>query len=406
MSITPLGTLDRSSSTFRADCNTFFSTSLPTFSVEVEAARVEVVAAEASALAAEAGVAADAAAAASSAALAATYAGAIAWVSGTSYAIGDKRWSLINAVVYRRLTTGAGTTDPSLDTTNWAVYTTATPAQLVTGLVQLAIAGGAYALTNTTAQSAATNLCLYSRQFDLWSIVGTGSCTANAAMGSTGDMTMDLLSDTDATAGAAYFERTSMAVANDSGSHTGSVEIKASTAATSVLAIYFTGGSTVTSYATITWGATPSIVATNGTSPALIHLGGGIYAASLTAANNSSGNTNAILRIFPAGTAAGVTGAVYADNAQFESGTASTSRITTGSAAATRSSGVVAPSRLVLPASPLANDVVECVVSNGILTNVIDPNGQTLEGVAGPVQLDGGQPMKLQFINSTWKRKL
>lgn len=349
--------------------------------------------------------AADAAASASSAALAATYAGAIAWVSGTSYAIGDKRWSLINGVVYRRLTAGAGTTDPSLDTTNWAVYSTATPVQLVTGLVQLAIAGGAYALTNTTAQSAATNLCLYSRQFDLWTLTGTGSVTANAAMGYDGTTSMDLLSDTDAGAGSAHVQAPGITVANNSNSASASVHLKAGTAASTTLALYFTGGTTVTSYATVTWGATPSVAAVNGTA-ALTHLGAGVYRVSITAANNSTGNTTSLVRIFIAGTLASVNGTVYADMAQMELGTVVTSEIVTTTAAVTRSDGVVAPSRLVLPASPLANDVVECVVSNGILTNVIDPNGQTLEGVAGPVQLDGGQPMKLQFINSTWKRKL
>lgn len=47
--------------------------------------------------------------------------GAALWVSGTTYAIGALVWSPINARVYRRLTAGAGTTDPSVDTTNWLV---------------------------------------------------------------------------------------------------------------------------------------------------------------------------------------------------------------------------------------------------------------------------------------------
>jgi len=42
------------------------------------------------------------------------------WVSGTTYAIGDRRYSPINFATYRRTTSGAGTTDPSADTTNWA----------------------------------------------------------------------------------------------------------------------------------------------------------------------------------------------------------------------------------------------------------------------------------------------
>ncbi|NRR28896.1 hypothetical protein HSX11_01740 [Oxalobacteraceae bacterium] len=45
--------------------------------------------------------------------------GAIAWVSGTTYAVGDVRYSPITQYSYRRKVAGAGTTDPSVDTTNW-----------------------------------------------------------------------------------------------------------------------------------------------------------------------------------------------------------------------------------------------------------------------------------------------
>lgn len=42
------------------------------------------------------------------------------WVSGTTYAQGAQVWSPANYVTYRRAVAGAGTTDPSLDATNWA----------------------------------------------------------------------------------------------------------------------------------------------------------------------------------------------------------------------------------------------------------------------------------------------
>lgn len=71
--------------------------------------------AEADAAAADA----DAAAAAASAAAAAATTGVIAWVSGTTYAVGDCRFSPVDYLTYRRTTAGAGTTDPSLDLTNW-----------------------------------------------------------------------------------------------------------------------------------------------------------------------------------------------------------------------------------------------------------------------------------------------
>jgi hypothetical protein len=58
---------------------------------------------------------------AQSAALAATSAAnASIWVSGQTYEIGVVRFSPINFLSYRRKTAGAGTTDPSLDATNWA----------------------------------------------------------------------------------------------------------------------------------------------------------------------------------------------------------------------------------------------------------------------------------------------
>lgn len=87
---------------------------------------------EANALAADANDDAAAAAASAAAALAsqllaaasqaaaAASAGAALWVSGTSYALGDRVWSPVNLQVYGRIVAGAGTTDPSLDGSNWA----------------------------------------------------------------------------------------------------------------------------------------------------------------------------------------------------------------------------------------------------------------------------------------------
>jgi hypothetical protein len=54
---------------------------------------------------------------------AANTAGATLWVSGTTYAVGANRFSPINFLTYRRKTAGAGTTDPSLDATNWQLLT-------------------------------------------------------------------------------------------------------------------------------------------------------------------------------------------------------------------------------------------------------------------------------------------
>ena len=122
MAITALPSLDRTSATFRDDLDDFFLTDLPTFSTEAEAARVAIVASETAAstyattATTQAGLAA---ASATQAAGSATAAGATIWVSGTSYVVGNTRFSPIDAQTYRRITNGAGTTDPSADPTNW-----------------------------------------------------------------------------------------------------------------------------------------------------------------------------------------------------------------------------------------------------------------------------------------------
>lgn len=47
-------------------------------------------------------------------------ANATKWISGTTYAQGANAWSTINFVTYKRKIAGAGTTDPSADSTNWS----------------------------------------------------------------------------------------------------------------------------------------------------------------------------------------------------------------------------------------------------------------------------------------------
>lgn len=106
----------------RADPSTFSDKSdallgaLPTFVTETNAVAVEINGSVIS----SAAYAAEAQVSAVTAAANAALAGATAWVSGTSYSIGDARYSLVNFQVYRRKTAGAGTTDPALDPSVWA----------------------------------------------------------------------------------------------------------------------------------------------------------------------------------------------------------------------------------------------------------------------------------------------
>lgn len=143
--ITTIPPLDRTSATFRADVDAYFSTKIPLLTTElntladvVEAQEASAIASAADALGSETAAAASETAAALSAAAAATSAGAPIWANtGASYTIGQKVSSPVNGRIYFRLTAGtAGTTDPSVDTTNWQI--------MVTGPVSTAVKTSAY----------------------------------------------------------------------------------------------------------------------------------------------------------------------------------------------------------------------------------------------------------------------
>lgn len=65
---------------------------------------------------------------------------AAAWSSGASYSVGDNVWSPVNYATYRAKTNHSGvTTDPSLDTTNWAIAnpTSVADSPTITGVTTL-----------------------------------------------------------------------------------------------------------------------------------------------------------------------------------------------------------------------------------------------------------------------------
>ena len=123
--ITPLPTAPSRSTdptNFSTEADAFVA-ALPNFGTQAnaQAAYLDGVATAVDADAVAASTDADTASAAAIAALAA--ANVTLWVSGTTYAIGNNVISPINFQTYRRKTAGAGTTDPSLDGTNWALLT-------------------------------------------------------------------------------------------------------------------------------------------------------------------------------------------------------------------------------------------------------------------------------------------
>jgi hypothetical protein len=136
---------------------------------------------------AQADAAADSAAAAANSAL---MAGAVVWVSGTTYAIGDARYSPITFLTYRRKTSGAGTTDPSLDSTNWELVASALPT--------LASNNGRVLGTNGTAVSWVDSNVTYTKSSVVTLAVGTAASTLYDTV--TIDATRELLIFTSTTA--------------------------------------------------------------------------------------------------------------------------------------------------------------------------------------------------------------
>jgi len=144
----------------RADA---FLAALPTFRAEANALEANVDAREANAIVqantatAQASAAlASAASASASAILAAASAGAAAWVSGTAYSIGQVVWSPITQLIYRRRVAGAGTTDPSADSANWALVAGGLPQLVEIIATSATLLAGQHAVLTNVSQTTVT----------------------------------------------------------------------------------------------------------------------------------------------------------------------------------------------------------------------------------------------------------
>lgn len=346
---------------------------------------------------------------AANAALAALYAGAPLWVSGTTYGLGVLARSPANGRVYNKITgTAGGVVDPSANSTDWSPVSITTPIQVVAGLVQQAISGGAYAATNTTAQAAATNLLLRSDEADQSPWANSGlTVTANATMGTTGGTTAEKLVESAANV-AHYQIQVVTAAANVP--YTLSRIVKAAGRTVMMMQLGDDAGSNFCrAMFNLSNGATSAVTNTgtaSGASATATHLGSGWYLCTLSGIPATSGSTVRVatgLQGFSAYLGDGVQG-IYVEAAQLETGAVSSSRIATGAAQATRGAGIVAPTRFIAPPSPAANAVFEVSVQNGIETNVVDLNGATFYGQSGIVKLDNAYlTYKFQYVNGTWR---
>lgn len=308
-------------------------------------------------------------------------AGATLWVSGTTYAIGNARYSPLNGQTYRRLTAGAGTTDPSADSTNWIVvngltseaivlpvnnlpvvrptllldfansktvdpritFTRASTATRINdkGLIETVASGApridydpvTLACKGLLIEVSRTNLLTYSEQFDNAAWTKTATVTANTATAPDGTTTADTVSQT-VTAQAVY----QGASASGTSTQTASVYIKTSTATSlGVWLCWLTGGTTqsvAVSYnpATGTFSAPTSSGATGITYSATA-VGSGWYRISLSGTGTDAANTQALLQIYDV---SGGSSAYYLWGAQLEAEAFATSYIPTTSAQVTR----------------------------------------------------------------------
>jgi len=165
MAITALPTPPRRDSpdTF-ADDGDLFLGALPAFATEANALAVAV------------NAAASTATGQAEAALAAV--NCPAWVSGTTYSVGQCVYSPITHYSYRRKVAGSGTTDPSADATNWQV--------LNSGIS----ASGTETLTNKTIAYASNTLTGVQPTL----VSGTNIKTINgASILSSGDIVIDTI---------------------------------------------------------------------------------------------------------------------------------------------------------------------------------------------------------------------
>lgn len=130
--------------TFSDEMDTLLS-QLPTWTTQANALEANVNAKEVTVTASAAQVAIDLAAVQAAASQIITSSNAPLWVSGSNYAVGDYRTSPADRRQYKCYTTATGrTTDPSLDTGFWQLWSVERPILQVVGTSQTMVAGFDY----------------------------------------------------------------------------------------------------------------------------------------------------------------------------------------------------------------------------------------------------------------------
>lgn len=289
------------------------------------------------------------------------------------------------------------------DSSNFVVANSLGPFNIVTAAVQAAVSGQRYSLQGTTTEGAATNLLLWSEQFNNAAWTATGcSVTANSTSNPNGDVLADTMTNS---AGAVSLLTQSVTVsASSTNDYYASIFVKKGNSSTVTLNVFYTGNADANLIFNLDTGAI-SGAPYSGEFIARPYGNGWWRIGFRILRDASASKTSIAFRFWESTRAAGVasnTAIIW--GAMLEAGATPTSYVTSEGTQGVRAAGLVPPQRLVLPASPAANSFVSLQIGNGLYTNVIDPNGQTFELTSGPVLVDKNNGVvDMQFINGTWR---
>lgn len=319
-------------------------------------------------------------------------AGATLWVSGTTYAIGNARYSPLNGQTYRRLTAGAGTTDPSADSTNWIVvngltseaivlpvnnlpvvrptllldfansktvdpritFTRASTATRINdkGLIETVASGApridydpvTLACKGLLIEESRTNLLTYSEQFDNAAWTKTrSSISANATTAPDGTVTADKLVEDTTPSNSHYLYQSASVVTGTY--YTYSVFIKVAERSNFAISFFNNNSAFIgaTAYFNLSTGVVTfmdvGVYAAN-----ITNLGNGWYRVSATSLATATATGFVVSSLVVSGTNMSYTGdgtsGIYIWGAQLEAGAFATSYIPTTSAQVTRAADV------------------------------------------------------------------
>lgn len=196
--------------------------------------------------------------------------------------------------------------------------------------------------------------------------------TANTAISPDGSTTMSRFTST--VNGGTNTCATDMliSVPNDALTRTFSGFIRQGNTPQSTINFYYSGGTFVQVVATINW-STKTI--SGGGSPTLVDCGGGLYQFSVTLANNASGNTQAVCRVYvrDQGTSNVIGDYVDTGTWQLEDGATMSSPIITGASAVTRAADqFLLSGGAWLPSTGPLSAVVECRLNEKRSSGVSD----------------------------------